>query len=264
MKKYLVIGNPINHSLSPKLHNYWIKKNNINAIYEKKKIDKDDIEKIILDIRNEKIHGINVTVPFKKLVIPFVDELTPLAKTTQSVNTVYKKENLIVGDNTDVGGFELGIKKTNYDLKNKKVFILGAGGVVPSIILALKKMEVSKITLSNRTRKKAEELKNTLLDLEIVNWGETPDFNMIINATSLGLEKDETIKLDYEKIGSNKLFYDVIYNPAKTNFLTKGEELGNQVENGKMMFIYQAQLAFKIWHNILPAIDVKINNFLNV
>jgi shikimate dehydrogenase len=264
MKKYLVIGNPINHSLSPKLHNYWIKKNNINAIYEKKKIDKDDIEKIILDIRNEKIHGINVTVPFKKLVIPFVDELTPLAKTTQSVNTVYKKENLIVGDNTDVGGFELGIKKTNYDLKNKKVFILGAGGVVPSIILALKKMEVSKITLSNRTRQKAEELKNTLLDLEIVNWGETPDFNMIINATSLGLEKDETIKLDYEKIGSNKLFYDVIYNPAKTNFLTKGEELGNQVENGKMMFIYQAQLAFKIWHNILPAIDVKINNFLNV
>ena len=258
MKKYLVIGNPINHSLSPKLHNYWIKKNNINAIYEKKKIDKDDIEKIILDIRNEKIHGINVTVPFKKLVIPFVDELTPLAKTTQSVNTVYKKENLIVGDNTDVGGFELGIKKTNYDLKNKKVFILGAGGVVPSIILALKKMEVSKITLSNRTRKKAEELKNTLLDLEIVNWGETPDFNMIINATSLGLEKDETIKLDYEKIGSNKLFYDVIYNPAKTNFLTKGEELGNQVENGKMMFIYQAQLAFKIWHNILPKAEDKL------
>ncbi len=230
----------------------------------KKKIDKADIKKVILDVRNEKIHGINVTVPFKKLVIPFIDELTPLANITQSVNTVYKKENLIIGDNTDVGGFELSIKKLDYDLKNKKVFILGAGGVVPSIILALKKMEVSKIFLSNRTKQKAEELKNSLLDLEVLNWGETPDFNMIINATSLGLGKDEKINLDYEKIGSNKLFYDVIYNPSKTNFLVKGEEQGNQVENGKMMFIYQAQLAFKIWHKILPVVDDKINNLLNV
>ena len=86
---------------------------------------------------------------------------------------------------------------------------------------------------------------------------------MIINATSLGLKKEDKIKLDYDKIGSNKLFYDIIYNPSKTNFLLKGKELGNKIENGKIMFIYQAQLAFNIWHNFLPKIDDKIIKLLD-
>tara|TARA_Y100000590_G_scaffold341315_1_gene389417 strand:+ start:1077 stop:1859 length:783 start_codon:yes stop_codon:yes gene_type:complete len=258
MKKYLVIGNPVKHSLSPKLHNHWIKENNINAIYDKKKINETDIKEIILEVKNNKINGINVTVPFKKLVIPFLDQLTPLAEEAQSVNTIFKKNNKIFGDNTDIDGFKQGLKHINYNVKDKKIFILGAGGVVPSILIALKSLEVAKITLSNRTKEKAVDLKKIFPDLEIVNWGENANFDMIINATSLGLEKDDQIKLDYSKIGSNKLFYDVIYNQNKTNFLLKGEESGNQIENGKMMFIYQAQLAFKIWHNILPKIDNKL------
>ena len=108
MKKYLVIGNPIGHSLSPKLHNHWIKENNIDAIYDKKLLNEGGIEEIINEVKNEKIHGINVTVPFKKSVIPFLDQLTPLAKETQSVNTIYKENkngvDVVVGDNTDVGG----------------------------------------------------------------------------------------------------------------------------------------------------------------
>ena len=96
-----------------------------------------------------------------------------------------------------------------------------------------------------------------------MNWGDTPSFDLIVNATSMGL-KDEEIDLDYEKIGSNKLFYDVIYNPTKTKFLIKGEKLGNQVENGKMMFLYQAQLAFNIWHNILPLVDEETISLLNI
>jgi len=189
MKKYLVIGNPITHSLSPKLHNYWIKENNIDAIYEKKQTKESDIEGLISEVKNEKIHGINVTIPFKKFVIPFLDELTPIANEAQSVNTIYKEKNKVVGHNTDVDGFILALKHINYEVKNKKVFILGAGGVAPSIILALKKMQVGKIVLSNRTQKKAEELKKIYKNLEIVDWGEITDFNMIINATSLGLKK---------------------------------------------------------------------------
>ena len=258
MKKYLVIGNPIDHSLSPKLHNYWIKQNNIDAAYEKKQLDESDIETMINEVKNEKISGINVTVPFKKSVIPFLDQLTLIAKEAQSVNTIFKKDNKIVGDNTDIGGFEYGLQHINYDVKNKKVFILGAGGVVPSIILALKKLGVFKISLSNRTKEKAEELKKIYKDLEVINWGQCTDFDMIINATSLGLKNDDRIELDFSKIKSDKLFYDVIYNPSKTNFLLKGEELGNKIENGKMMFIYQAQLSFKIWHNILPKVDDKL------
>ena len=258
MKKYLVIGNPIEHSLSPKLHNHWIKENNIDAVYDKKQLNENDIEGIITEVKNEKIDGINITIPFKKTVISFLDRLTPLADQTQSVNTIFRKNNKVIGDNTDIGGFELGFKHINYDLKNKKIFILGAGGVVPSIILALKRLGAAKISLSNRTKKKAENLKKIHSDLEVIDWGQTPDFNMIINATSLGLKNDDQIKLDYADIGPNKLFYDVIYNPGQTNFLLKAKQFGNQIENGKMMFVYQAQLAFKIWHNILPKIDKKL------
>ena len=264
MKKYLVIGNPIEHSFSPKLHNYWINKNNIDATYDKKKLNESDIKNVISEIKNGKVDGVNVTLPFKKSTIPFLDKLTPLANETQSINTIFKKDNLVVGDNTDVGGFEKGIKYINYNLKNKRIFILGSGGVVPSIILALKRSGVSKIFLSNRTKEKAKDLKKKHPDLEIVEWGQNPDFDMIINATSLGLKNDDQIKLDYNKLGSNKLFYDVIYNPSKTIFLLEGEKLGNQVENGKMMFIYQAQLAFKTWHNILPTIDKETIKLLDV
>ena len=258
MKKYFVIGNPIEHSLSPKLHNYWIKENNIDAVYDKKQLNENDIKGVISEIKNDKIHGINVTVPFKRSVIPFLDQLTPLAKETQSVNTIFKKDNKVVGDNTDVGGFEKGLKYINYNLKKKNVFILGAGGVVSSIILALKRLGAAKIILSNRTKKKADNLKKRYMDLEIIDWGKIPDFDMIINATSLGLKNDDQIKLNYAEIGTNKLFYDIIYNPSKTKFLSKAEQFGNKIENGKMMFIYQAQLAFKIWHNVLPKIDNRL------
>ena len=255
MKKYLVIGNPIEHSLSPKLHNYWFKKNNINAFYDKKKIEAHNIKEIISEMRNGKIDGINITVPFKQLIIPFVDELSSEAEESQSVNTIFKENNKVLGHNTDISGFELAIRKKGYNIKDKKIFILGAGGVVPSIILALRKMGAAKIILSNRTQSKAEKIKKTFSDLEIVNWGEVPEFNMIINATSLGLNKDDEIKLNYADIGQNKLFYDVIYNPSQTKFLLNAKKFGNQIENGKMMFIYQAHQSFAIWHKVMPKID---------
>ena len=148
MKKYIVIGNPIEHSLSPKLHNHWIKENNINAVYDKKEINEKDIKSIISEIKNKKINGINVTVPFKKSVIPFMDKLSPEANESQSVNTIYLNDNKIIGHNTDIAGFELAIKYSKYDLTNKEILILGAGGVVSSLIFSLKKMRASKITIS--------------------------------------------------------------------------------------------------------------------
>ena len=255
MKKYLVIGSPIEHSLSPKLHNHWIKENNIDAVYDKKQLNENAIKGIIDEVKNEKINGINVTAPFKKSVIPFLDELTALADEAQSVNTIFKKNNKVFGDNTDIGGFEQGLKHINYSVKNKKIFILGAGGAAPSIIIALEKMGAIKIILSNRTKKKAEDLKKARPGLEIIDWGAIPDFDMIINATSLGLKKTDEIKLNYADIGPNKLFYDIIYNPKETKFLSKAKQFGNQIENGKMMFIYQARLAFELWHKILPKVN---------
>ena len=142
MKKYLVIGNPIEHSLSPKLHNYWFEKNNINANYDRKKIDKSEIQDTINEIKNNKLDGINVTVPFKNDVIPFLDTLSEESRITQSVNTIYKQDKKLVGHNTDIKGFELSLKETKFDLENKTIFILGAGGVVPSIIYSLEKFAI--------------------------------------------------------------------------------------------------------------------------
>jgi len=267
MKKYLVIGNPVEHSLSPQLHNYWINKNNIDAVYDKRQLNESDIKGIIDEVKNGKINGLNVTVPFKKSVIPFLEKLSPEADETQSVNTIYKENengvDVVIGDNTDVGGFKQSLEYINYNVKNKKVFILGAGGVVSSILKALEKLEVAKVYISNRTKEKAKDLESYYkisLGLETIDWGQSPDFDIIINATSLGLKNDDKIELNYSKhkpkfFGKKKLFYDVIYNPSKTNFLLKGEELGNETTNGKMMFVCQAQLAFEIWHNISPKID---------
>ena len=262
-KKFLVIGNPIEHSLSPKLHNYWIKKNNLKATYEKKLLKEDEIEQLIIDVREEKIQGINITVPFKKLVIPFLDILSDEARKSQSVNTIYKSKNKIIGDNTDIEGFKIGLEKTNQIIKNKEALILGAGGVVPSIIIALKKMKISKIYLSNRTELKALEIKKLFPEIEIIEWGKVTNFDIIINATSLGLNNEDEINIEYKNISHNKFFYDVIYSPKETNFLKRAKEFGAQTENGKMMFIYQAQKAFLIWHNILPLVDDETLNLLN-
>ena len=263
MKKFLVIGNPIEHSLSPTLHNYWIKNNGIDAIYEKQKLDKSELEQIIIRIKKEKVDGVNVTVPFKKTIIPFLDELSSEAKKTQSVNTLYLKNNKVIGHNTDIIGFETSIEKSKYNVLKKEVLILGAGGVVPSIIFALNKMQASKIKVSNRTKEKAESLKENFKNIELIEWGEVPRFDMIINATSIGLKKEDNIKLDFSLISGNKFFYDVIYNPSETNFLKIGKKMGNKTLNGKLMFIYQGLAAFNIWHGLKPNVDESVIKLLD-
>ena len=252
MKKYFVIGNPINHSLSPELHNFWIKKNNINAIYEKIKLEENELENFIKRLRNDEIHGINVTVPFKNKVIKYLDKLSLEVETTGSVNTIYKNGSDIIGHNTDVAGFELGLRHSKINVLHKSILILGAGGVVPSIIYSLLSMGCKKIFLSNRTVEKAEKIKEKFDDIDILKWGEIPDFDIIINATSVGL-KGDSLDLDFNV--KDKVFYDVIYNPKETQFLRNARERGNKIENGKLMFIYQANQSFSIWNNVIPKID---------
>ncbi len=254
MKKFCVIGNPIDHSLSPKLHNFWLKKNKIKAIYEKKLLEEKEIPKLIESIRKSEINGVNVTVPFKNSIIPFLDSLSSEAKKTNSVNTICIEEDKIIGHNTDIVGFELALRYINYEIKRKKALIIGAGGVSPSIILALKNMGCENIYLTNRTFEKAKKIKETFNDITIQRWGDIPEFDIVINATSVGLNKDN-LDLELNKFGNNKFFYDVIYNPSETNFLKEAKFNGNKTENGRMMFIYQAHQSFALWNKVLPKID---------
>ena len=138
----------------------------------KKKLMRKILKTIISEkLKKKKINGINVTVPFKKAVIPYLDKLSPEAEQTQSVNTIILNNDNLVGHNTDIVGFDKAIKNLNFNMKGKKILILGAGGVVPSIIFALNKMNVSKIIISNRTKEKAEDLKSQFNNLEVLLIG---------------------------------------------------------------------------------------------
>ena len=278
MRKYLVIGNPIEHSLSPLIHNHWMKKYRlIDSVYEKRKVEEKDLKNIIEKIREDEIVGVNVTVPFKKLIIPFLDELDFSAKETQSVNTLFKTNKKIVGYNTDRAGFADTIREA-YPWKNgsrmpvslegKLIFILGAGGVTPSVISALKGEGANNIILSNRTKEKANELKKLFPEIEILDWGKRPKIcNIVVNTTSVGLTKDEELKIDFsdydKNFHKNFLFYDLIYNPKETVFLRKARLRGNKTMNGKMMFLKQAKYAFNIWTNIMPEIDDEVIKLLD-
>ena len=277
MKKYLVIGNPIKHSLSPLIHNHWMRKYRLSdSIYEKKKVEKKDLKDIVEQVRNDEIKGVNVTVPFKKEIIPFLDSVIGDAHLTQSVNTVCKFNNEVCGYNTDVVGFKKSLQESSIDYKNKNIFILGAGGVTSSILQAFIDT-AKKIYITNRTKEKAEELKklgdiSTTLprfgteSIEVIDWGKRPEVcDIVLNTTSIGLTKDENLNLDFEdyKDNENILFYDLIYNPKETNFLKDAKVRGNMTMNGKMMFLWQAHMAFKIWTNISPEIDDEVIKLLD-
>lgn len=270
MNNYFVIGNPIVHSLSPVIHNHWFRKYNIEGHYEKKKLEEDDLKNFTNDIRNNKnINGANITVPFKKKIINFLDELSSAAQTTQSVNTIVKKNGKIIGYNTDVSAFNETIKnyiKNKFDNKSLNSLIIGAGGVTSSVISSLVNLNKINNTLyiMNRTKKKAEDLVLSGLTSsskrpKVLDWGDIPqNLDIVINTTSVGLVKDESLNLDFSnyKGTNNTLFYDLIYNPKETNFLTDAKKRGNQIKNGKMMFLLQAKHAFRLWTNI----DVEIDN----
>ena len=262
MKKHIIIGKPIKHSLSPKIHNYWFKKNNRDAFYEKISPEQNELENIIKKIKTGEIYGMNITVPYKERVIPFLEDQSDLSRQTKSVNTIFNKKGKIYGDNTDVYGFEKSITNEKINLQNKSVLIFGAGGVVPSIILALNNLKTKKIFISNRTLEKAEIVKEKFKNIQILEWGIIENCDIFINATSIGLNNNDKFNFNFSQISEKKIFYDVIYNPSKTNFLQEAEKQGHRIINGQDMFLYQAQKAFFLWHNLSPKVDNNLIEFL--
>ena len=261
-KKFGIIGKPLSHSLSPMLHNFWFKKYKVCANYSLIEIELSEIAEIIKKIRNNDLQGINVTVPYKQAVIPFLDLLINDAKETLSVNTISLNEDgKVVGDNTDVYGLERGFinKLDEQNLAQKNFLILGAGGVTPSIIYALSKKGIKNISISNRTIKKAENIKNIFSFIKIIQWenieAEVINADVVINATSLGLKNGNNFKQEFKTTKSNLIYYDIIYNPEETMMIKKLKEKKIQTYNGLDMFIYQGQKSFSIWNKIIPDLN---------
>ncbi len=268
-KKFGIIGKPLSHSLSPILHNFWYKKYKIYADYSLIEIEINEIERVIKKIRSKELQGINVTVPYKQAVIPFLDLILDDAKETLSVNTIaLNEEEKIVGYNTDVYGFEQGFLKklNNQNLKNNKVLIIGAGGVTPSIVYALKKKGIKEIYIGNRTFKKAEDIKIKFPFIKIIKWENIEEgarkMDIIINATSLGLKGGNNFKQEFTKTKANLVYYDIIYNPEETIMVKKFRKKNVKSFNGMEMFMYQGQKSFTLWNKINPEFDEEIKQIL--
>jgi shikimate dehydrogenase len=261
-KNFLVIGNPIKHSLSPFLHNYWFHKNKINCEYKKLETTESSIKKILNKVRKREIEGINVTIPFKNSVIKYLDILKGDALKTSSVNTVYLNKKKLVGDNTDVYGFSSGVLR-KVKTRIKTAGIIGAGGVTSSIILALIQKGVKKIYITNRTFSKLKVFKKKFKKVIFpIKWNDRykalADVQILINVTSLGMLGQKDLKFDFSIFDKRINVVDIVYNPENTRFLKDAKLNAHKIFTGLDMFIYQAQKAFSIWNKKNPKITKDI------
>ena len=265
-KKFGIIGKPIKHSLSPVLHQYWFDKYGIDASYTIIEADDNDLKKIIDKIRNQELTGLNVTLPFKQKIINQTDKIINDAELTGSVNTILLDNDKVIGENTDVFGLQAAYLKEIDNVTKKKALIIGAGGVSPSAILSLQKSGVQEISITNRTREKCIFLKNKFNKLKIIEWEELHEeiknFDIIINATSLGLKGNKDFNFNFDQTKKNLIYIDTIYNPLETKTLKYLKKMDIKVFNGLDMFIYQGQKAFYLWNKINPEIDEKLIELL--
>ncbi len=269
MKKFFgIIGNPIAHSLSPTLHNYWFKKYNLEADYSIIEAKDKDLPSVIKKIKDGSYSGINVTLPYKQKIIHHIDKVVNDAVSTGSVNTVLLDNNkTVIGENTDVFGLQAAYLKEIDNSISKKVLIIGAGGVSPSVILSIQKLGIRNISITNRTNEKCIFLKKKFKSLNIIPWLSLEDkikeFDIIINATSLGLKHGEDFSFNFANTKNELVYIDTIYNPLETKTYKFLKDEGRKVFNGLDMFIYQGQKSFYLWTKINPEIDDGLIELLN-
>ena len=268
MKKlFAIIGNPVQHSLSPLLHNYWFEKYNIDANYSIIEANEANLSDIVNRIKDKSLNGINVTLPYKQKIINYTDKIVNDAKTTGSVNTLFLDDNnSVIGENTDVFGLQAAYLKEIDNVENKRALVIGAGGVSPSVVLSLHKSGIKNISITNRTEEKCLFLKKKFNYLNVLSWSklqsEIGNHDIIINATSLGLKNGQDFDFDFNKCKNEATFIDTIYNPLKTKTFKFLEKKGIKAFSGLDMFIYQGQKSFYLWNKINPEIDDFLINIL--
>ncbi|MEZ5690080.1 MAG: shikimate dehydrogenase [Rickettsiales bacterium] len=266
IKKAGVIGFPVAHSLSPRLHNYWLKKYNIKGEYKAYPVESENLGKFIGKLRIDKdFAGVNLTIPHKQAVIEFLDEVDDISRKIGAVNTVISENGKLIGINTDAYGFANNIGLEFPD--NKKAVIIGAGGAAKAVLYVIGNLEFDEIIIVNRTRKKAEELaEESGFKVKVEDWEERgevlKDVDLLVNTTSLGLVGNPPLEIDLSSLPKEALVTDIVYTPLITPFLEKASKRGNQVIDGLGMLLYQAVPAFEAWFGIRPEVDDELRQYL--
>ena len=258
---YGIIGRPLNHSLSPLMHNTAFQSLGIDAEYQLFPLKEEELEDFFQELRTNSsaIMGLNVTVPYKEKVIEYLDNLSPYARKIMAVNTLaISPDRSLTGFNTDGPGFLTHLTEIGFNPAGKRIAILGAGGTARAIVgaLCLLPERPHSIRVYNRHPEKAVELIRDLhqrLDAAIVQAVSSIDdlnielSDLLINATPVGLKPDDPCPIAENLLHANLLVYDVIYNPPKTKWLQLAEGKGIKTSNGLGMLFYQGVLAFHHW-----------------
>ena len=251
-----ILGNPLKQSMSPILHNYWIKQNGLKYCYCKFQLE--NIKGINKAIKKLNIKGLNVTIPFKKKIIKYLDKVDKTSSLLQAVNTIKNNNGLLEGYNTDVKGFLQGLDDFKSLSINKPAVILGAGGACEAVIHSLKEKGIKEIYLMNRTTRKAEAIAEKYSKVLVKRWMKKDIINnvgLIVNTTSLGMIGYPSLPLSLSQVDRDTKVYDIVYNPLETQLIKEAKKNKLDYITGLSMFLGQAQESFKIWFKTKPTIN---------
>ena len=255
-KSFAVIGDPINHSLSPNIHSAAFRELNLDSSYIGYRIPKGELESGVEGLKKIKISGFNVTIPHKVEMMKYLDKMDESCSIIGAVNTVVNNEGVLKGYNTDMDGFLEPLKKRNISIQDKKILLIGAGGAARAIIAGMSKEKAERVDIANRTTKNAEKLSEFATRIElstnvkkIEEIKNLQNYDIIINSTSLGL-KNELSPISFEQINQDSVIYDIVYSPMNTDFIKKAKDKKLEVIYGYEMLLGQATRAFELWHGM--------------
>jgi shikimate dehydrogenase len=262
LSTYCIIGDPIDHSLSPALHNASFKTLNLKCTYIAFRVAKGDLYSAICSLRSVNISGFNVTIPHKVEILKYVDVKDNTAESASAVNTVKNENGKLLAYNTDIKGFITPLRNRNVKFDGMNILLLGAGGAARAIVTALAEEKgISKIYIFSRNQVKMKELviiaNQKGLQCVTIEQNEIPNFsissNLIINATPIGTA-EEASPISYKYIPKASIVYDIIYNPINTGLILSAKRANAEIVYGYEMLLEQAAESFKIWTGVRPPI----------
>ena len=254
MKTFAVIGDPIDHSLSPTIHNAVYRQMEMNCTYIAYRVIKGDLLAGIEALKKIKISGFNVTIPHKIEMMRYLDNVDENCKKIGAVNTVLNDDGILRGFNTDMDGFLEPLKRKEINIRNSKILLIGAGGAARAVVTGFQKENAKNITIVNRTKNKGEELVKFSNELGLNAISKTieemnefdSNFDFIVNASSLGLQNEENI-IPEKLLNEETTVYDIVYKPIKTDLINKAKENDCNIIFGYEMLLGQAIRSFEIW-----------------
>lgn len=254
-----VLGWPVEHSRSPLLHNFWLKRYGIDGVYIPLAVKPENFKKVIIGLSASGFKGCNITIPNKEIAFSCCDEVDEIARKIGSVNTLtFKNDGKIFGTSTDGAGFIESLRDHNIRIKNCNVLILGAGGAARSVISSLAH-EKAKITIANRTNSRALQLAQDLGTGNVIAWDAWTSllgqYDLLVNTTSLGMEGKESFDFDLSKAKSDLVVTDIVYVPRLTPLLKVAKEFNLKTIEGLGMLLHQARFGFREWFGVDPKVD---------